>query len=318
MYATQRTSLQRFCSGAFQHQAMASQNALFVPTQQRNFGANEKALKIRMKSVNSIRKITKAMKMVAASKMRGDLMRLEAGKHFGHNAVDMMFKCDTFMQRKQIELPSEPTELLVPITSDKGMCGSINSGIMRQVRSYVNERPNRNKISVFSVGDKGTTALQRPMPDLIKIGISEISTPYNYPTVMALSEHIVRNGESADKIVVFYNEFKSAISTIIREMELMPKKRFLETMKFCKLYDQKLPDKNTSNAALYELYVTSNLWVAFLENAASEQSARMNAMENASKNAGEILEKLTLEYNKARQARITMELVEIISGASAL
>jgi len=156
------------------------------------------------------------------------------------------------------------------------------------------------------------------MPDLIKIGISEISTPYNYPTVMALSEHIVRNGESADKIVVFYNEFKSAISTIIREMELMPKKRFLETMKFCKLYDQKLPDKNTSNAALYELYVTSNLWVAFLENAASEQSARMNAMENASKNAGEILEKLTLEYNKARQARITMELVEIISGASAL
>jgi len=74
-----------------------------------------------------------------------------------------------------------------------------------------------------------------------------------------------------------------------------------------------LPDKNTSNGALYELYITSNLWVAFLENAASEQSARMTAMENASKNAGEIVDKLTLQYNKARQARITMELVEIIS-----
>jgi len=79
-----------------------------------------------------------------------------------------------------------------------------------------------------------------------------------------------------------------------------------------------LPDKNTGNPALYELYVTSNLWVAFLNNAASEQSARMNAMENASKNAGEILEGLKLQYNKARQARITMELIEIMAGASAL
>jgi len=101
-------------------------------------------------------------------------------------------------------------------------------------------------------------------------------------------------------------------------MELMPRKRFLDTMKFARLYNQSRPDKNTSNPALYELYLTSNLWIAFLNNAASEQSARMNAMENASKNAGEILERLTLEYNKARQAKITMELCEIISGAAAV
>jgi F-type H+-transporting ATPase subunit gamma len=117
---------------------------------------------------------------------------------------------------------------------------------------------------------------------------------------------------------VIYNEFKSAIQSVVRYMELMPKKRFLESMQFAKLYNQTLPDKNTSNPALYELYLTSNLWVAFLNNAASEQSARMNAMENASKNAKEIYSGLTLQYNKARQARITMELVEIISGASAL
>jgi len=117
---------------------------------------------------------------------------------------------------------------------------------------------------------------------------------------------------------VYYNEFKTAISQIIRRMELMPRKRFIDTMKFARLYNQKLPDKNTSNPALFELYLTSNLWVAFLNNAASEQSARMNAMENASKNAREIVDKLNLQYNKARQARITMELVEIISGASAL
>jgi F-type H+-transporting ATPase subunit gamma len=101
-------------------------------------------------------------------------------------------------------------------------------------------------------------------------------------------------------------------------MELLPRKQFLDTMKFHRLYNQTTPDKNTSNTALYELYLTSNLWVAFLNNAAAEQSARMNAMENASKNAKEIVEKLNLLYNKARQTRITMELVEIISGAMAL
>lgn len=270
-----------------------------------------------MKSVGSIKKITKAMKMVAASKMAGDLRRLENGKDFGHNAIDMIFKSDLYMQRRTTETTAEAKELLVPITSDKGMCGAINSGIFKSVRNYLPGKKREN-LQIFSIGMKGTTAFQRPMPDLLKIGISEIKTPYNYPTVMAMSEHIISQAEGSDKIVVFYNEYKSAISTIIRQMELMPRKRFLDTMKFGKLYNQTVPDKNTSNPALYELYIASNLWVAFLQNAASEQSARMNAMENATKNAGELLDNLTLQYNKARQARITMELVEIISGANAL
>ena len=109
-----------------------------------------------------------------------------------------------------------------------------------------------------------------------------------------MAVHITNLSQDADKIVVVYNEFKSAISYVQRHMELMPKKRFLETMQYAKLYNQTLPDKNTSNPALYDLYLTSNIWVAFLNNAASEQSARMQAMENASKNAGEILDKLTL------------------------
>ncbi len=124
--------------------------------------------------------------------------------------------------------------------------------------------------------------------------------------------------KDADKIVIVYNEYKSAISYVVRHMEMMPESKFIESMQFAKLYNQTLPDKNTSNPALYELYLTSNLWVAFLNNAASEQSSRMNAMQNASKNAKEIFDKLTLQYNKARQARITTELVEIISGAVAL
>lgn len=133
-----------------------------------------------------------------------------------------------------------------------------------------------------------------------------------------MAVHIAQMSQDADRILVLYNEFKSAIQYIQRHMELMPRKKFLESMQFAKLYNQTLPDKNTSNPALYELYLTSNLWVAFLNNAASEQSARMNAMENASKNAKEILGKLKLNYNKSRQARITTELCEIIAGATSL
>ena len=285
--------------------------------QNRDFAVSEKALRIRMKSVNSIRKITKAMKMVSASKMKQDLQRLENGKDYGTNAVDMIFKSDQFMQRKMGNDPADPVQVLVPITSDKGLCGAVNSSIVREIKRMAPEL-NRNKTTIFSIGDKGSAGLTRPFPDMLKTSISQIGTPYNYPTIMAMAVHIAQQSQDADKVVIIYNEFNSAISYICRHMELLPQRRFLEAMKFAKLYNQTLPDKNTSNPALYELYLTSNLWVAFLNNAASEQSARMNAMENASKNAKEILDGLTLQYNKARQARITMELVEIISGASAL
>jgi len=134
----------------------------------------------------------------------------------------------------------------------------------------------------------------RPFPDMLRTSISQIGTPYNYPTIMAMAVHIAALSKDADKVTVIYNEFKSAISYVCRHMELMPQQKFIEAMKYGKLYEQSLPDKNTSNTALYELYLTSNIWVAFLNNAASEQSARMGAMENASKNAKEILEKLTL------------------------
>jgi len=142
-----------------------------------------------MKSVNSIKKITKAMKMVATAKMKGDLRRLADGKNFGVSSIDSIFAQDTFMKDR---LPSMGggKELLVPVTSDKGMCGSINSGIIRNVRDYVGTK-DRSKISVFSIGDKGSVGLVRPMGDLIRVGISEISTPYNYPTAMALTENII-------------------------------------------------------------------------------------------------------------------------------
>ena len=120
------------------------------------------------------------------------------------------------------------------------------------------------------------------------------------------------------KIVLVYNVYKSAISSIITKTELYSRKQFLNLMSNSFAYFIDNPDKNTVAPALYDLYISSNFYRAILNNLAAEQSARMSAMENASKNAKEIVEKLLLEYNKARQARITMELVEIISGASAV
>ena len=108
-----------------------------IPTQQRNFAVSEKELKARMKTVNNIRKITKAMKMVATSKMKADLARLLSGKQFGINSVNMMFTSDTYMKERAPSTPSDPAELIVAISSDKGMCGGINSGIIKDVRSYI-------------------------------------------------------------------------------------------------------------------------------------------------------------------------------------
>ncbi len=230
----------------------------------------------------------------------------------------MIFKSDTYMQRKApIGGTAEEKELIVPLTSDRGLCGAINSSIVRDLKADISKK-NRSRVALLPVGEKGTAGLLRPFPDLVKLAITDLQTPYNYPTVMAVSEIVNQQSQGYDKITVVYNEFVSAIASVIRKVEIMPRKRFLETMKFGHLYNQTRPDKNTSNPALYDLYIAANLWTALLNNAASEQSARMNAMENASKNAKELVERLTLEYNKARQARITMELVEIISGASAL
>ena len=140
---------------------------------------------------------------------------------------------------------------------------------MREIKTYLKERGKQN-VKIVPVGEKGSAALVRPFPDEMNISFSDLPSPANYPTIMALSEQISKLGEDSDKIVIYYNEFKSVINQVIRRMELLPRKQFLETMKFARLYSQTRPDKNTSNPVLYELYLTSNLWVAFLNNAASE------------------------------------------------
>jgi len=203
----------------------------------------------------------------------------------------MIFKTDTYMQRKMQPETSDQKELLVPVSSDRGLCGGINSGVIRTVRDYIATKDRKN-MEIFSVGEKGTAACYRPFPDILVENIQHISYPLNFPVSLAISSKVQELSQDKDKVVIFYNEFISAIAYECRRIELMSKPRFLENMKFQKLYDIEIPDSRTTNHALYDLYVASNLYHAQLQNAASEQSARMNAMENASKNAGEIIEDL--------------------------
>lgn len=239
------------------------------------------------------------------------------GKEFAFGAFEKMFKSDVIMQRKTQALGHGNKTLVVPITSDKGLCGGINSTIVREVKYKITHSGNRNNYQIFCIGEKGTTAFLRPFPDLLKNSISDVAVPLNFATVNSISNQINTAAVGYDKVVIYYNEFVSAIKTNIRELELLPREKFAEHLNHNKLYDLK-PDKHVTNPALFDFYFSSNLYHAYLNNLASEQSARMSAMENASKNAKEIVEKLKLQYNKARQARITMELVEIISGASAV
>lgn len=283
---------------------------------QRNFGGKVRAIQQRLKAVKTIQKITKSMKMVASSKMNQDIRRLDRGKNFGRKAVDNIFKTDLYMQRKMPAESQTPRELLVAITSDKGLCGSINSGIVRQLRDYV--RGDLSRFTLFSLGEKGANALRRPYADIYDEAITDLTYPINYSLSLAVADKIGRRGEDKDSIVIFYNEFVNAVTFKTNRMELMGRKRFMDAMKFQRLYEMERPDATTAVPALYELYLSSNLYYCQLQNAACEQSSRMVAMDNASKNAQEMTEKLTLEFNKVRQQGITMELCEIISGAEAL
>lgn len=281
----------------------------------RYFGANLKILQIRLKAVNNIRKITKAMKMVATAKMKKEMERLNSGRNFGVNVVPTIMENDPYLQRKLVEEPSKRT-LLIAVTGDKGLCGSINSGIVRKVREMIEQ--DRGKYSLLPVGDKGNTGLCRPFPDLITKAVTEVKTPINFWTAAAIADYIVRFDPEADRMIIVYNWFKNSMTSFITPKTLLSPEMFNQQYKNMVKYEAEEPDKFYSTRYFYDFYVASVVYNVLLNSAACEQSSRMNAMENATKNAGEVVEKLRMQFNRARQAKITMELIEIISGANSL
>ena len=171
---------------------------------------------------------------------------------------------------------------------------------------------------LFVIGDKGSLALTRIFPELVNTSITNLVSPINFPTAASIANYFVRDSTDCDRIVLLFNEFKNVIVQVLRKQEILSKKEFLRLFKLVFKHKITHPGPQYSSHYFYDFYVCSALYNALLNNLASEQSSRMNAMENASKNAGEIVDKLSLDYNKARQSKITQELSEIVSGAAAV
>jgi len=253
------------------------------------------------------------MKMVSAAKLRGDQMRLVAGDPFASWASRI-----TGAERplENIDTSDFPKKnLVITMSTDKGLCGGVNSILTRMTRQMIARLDSEGKTTqLFVLGEKGRAQLRRTFSDRFLASATDRGTPYTFDLACALTQEAL--AAEFDAVHVVYNEFKSAIAyepsikTITPLLD--PASPFLTSFTV-----EPGNDVDTLQN-FFEYTLATQVFHSLLENATSEQSSRMNAMENASKNAGEMIDKLTLQYNRARQARITTELIEIISGASAL
>jgi len=281
--------------------------------------ATEKQLLTRIGSLTNMAKITKSMKLVSAAKLKGDQKRLDGGRMFA-KFVSSINEPDVFLEEQGETFDVSGVgarNLIVPITSDRGLCGGVNNQVAKVALNMVADikATGNNETKVLIIGEKGRPLLRRKMEGDIVATISDNwKVPANFANASAIAMEI--NSQEFDNCYFIFNTFKSAIA-------------FINTVRPVKSLagdaNAVLPDYEVSPESrpevmenLQQYAMASSLFTAMLESATSEQSSRMAAMENASKNATEMCESLTLQYNRARQARITTELIEIISGASAL
>ncbi len=252
------------------------------------------------------------MKMVSAAKLKGDETRLAAAIPFNNWAYKISPPPAQVEDATFDELPQKV--LIVPFTSDKGLCGGVNSFITRATRDMLKKLAVAGKeADVVVIGDKGRAQLRRTVGEEIIRSATEVISPGTYALASALSSELIAVGaQDYDAIVMVYNSYVNP--AVYKQMYKIVTPMNIEALT---TYDFD-SDKAEAVTDLYEFVLSTQMYHCFMDGAASEQSARMTAMENASKNAGEMIDKLTLQYNRARQARITTELIEIISGASAL
>jgi len=272
-----------------------------------------KAVKERMRSVAAIQKITKAMKMVSAAKMRGDQRRMEVGMPFVH-PVRKLFE----------RLPQEEKAgplTIVGVTSDKGLCGGVNNAVIKATRNkIIEEEAKGNAVKVQFLGNKGVAGLKRLYGDRFTTTFDAITKlPWSFLTASIIADRIASANPA--RLNVVHNAFKSMIvyDTTSIHVTTKDEAKNIDRLEWSKAMDVYSFEPSPTEVwdDLHEFYYGALIFGCQLESALTEQSQRMAAMENASKNAGEMLDKLTLQYNRARQAKITTELCEIISGAAA-
>ena len=286
-------------------------------------------LKKRISSVKSTQKITKAMKMVAAAKLRRAQESAEKGRPYSEKMNNIILNLSSGISDKDnapkllIGSGENKIHLCIVLTSDRGLCGGFNSNIIKKAKSYFQKILNEGKtLKIITVGSKGYDQLKRVYKDNIleKISFKE-SKNINYFDADKVGKIIIDKFEKNefDVCTIFYNKFKNVITQIPQEQQIIPLKSS-EVKKETSLEDsyEFEPEEDEILSNLLPKNISTQIFKAMLENSASEQGSRMSAMDNATRNAGEMVDKLTIEYNRSRQAAITKELIEIISGAESL
>lgn len=284
-----------------------------------------KDLKNRIGSVKNTRKITKAMQMVAAAKLRRAQEAAEAARPFAERMTAVMSALAAGVGTGE-GAPKllagngrDQVHLLVVMTSERGLCGGFNSSIVKLARARAAELVAQGKtVKTLTVGKKGREQLKRDWGQAFvgHIDLSEVKR-VGYANAQAIAREVMAAFEAgeADVVTIFYNRFQSVISQIPTMQQVIPAR--FEGAPTTALYDYE-PSEEAILADLLPRGVATQIFTALLENGASEQGARMSAMDNATRNAGDMINKLTIQYNRSRQAAITKELIEIISGAEAL
>jgi len=253
--------------------------------------------------------------ILIAAKLRGDQQRLKAADPFALWASSITGPHKDLEGISVDDFPQK--NLFVVLSTDKGLCGGVNTIMSRNVRNMLHKLKAAGKdYQLFMLGDKCRGQMRRGFGDKYIATATERQVPLTFDANCAFAGDILANGGDFDAVHICYNEFVSAIAYTSSIKTITP---LLDPTSEV-LYPFEVEPENDPETLqnFFEYTFATQLWHSLMENATSEQSSRMNAMENASKNAGEMIEKLSLQYNRARQARITTELIEIISGASAL
>ena len=284
-------------------------------------------LKKRISSVKSTQKITKAMKMVAASKLRRAQESAEKGRPYSDKMNNIIHNLSNSISDKEnspkllIGSGENKVHLCVVMTSDRGLCGGFNSNIIKKAKSYFVKILDEGKeLKIITVGSKGNDQLKRVYGDKIIENISfKESKNANYFDADKVGKMVIEKFEAGefDVCTIFYNQFKNVITQIPQAQQIIPLNYEGEENSSEESYEFE-PDEDEILSNLLPKNISTQIFKAMLENSASEQGARMSAMDNATRNAGEMVDKLTIEYNRSRQAAITKELIEIISGAESL
>ncbi len=288
-----------------------------------------KDLKTRIESVKSTRKITKAMQMVAAAKLRRAQEAAEAGRPYAEKMAAVIGGLAASVggsdsaPRLLAGTGQDQTHLLVVMTAERGLCGGFNSTIARLAKARIAELTAQGKtVKVLTVGKKGREQLRRDYANLLigHVDLSEVKR-VGYENAASIAKDVMARFDAGefDVATIFYNRFQSVISQIPTAQQIIPAvfEDAAEDVGAETPYDYE-PSEEAILSDLLPIGVTTQIFTALLENGASEQGARMSAMDNATRNAGDMIDKLTIEFNRSRQAVITNELIEIISGAEAL